>query len=156
TGAGLIAARKVGAATNGQDKLSRIAIMMYGLDRLVKNNRPASPERTLDILDIGEFCADKFHVHAVELQSNYFPSTEMSWLKDFRDRLARTKPRVAQINLEFAAGMQLTSQQPAERLEMIDVHRVWFDKAAFLVCPRVLINQGQPTKENKELAITNM
>ena len=154
--AGLMAAKSGWAASNGQDKLSRIAIMMYGLDRLVKNNRPASPERTLDIMDIGELCADKFHVHAVELQSNYFPSTEMSWLKDFRDRLNRTKTRVAQVNLEFGAGMQLTAQVPAERLAMIDLHRVWFDKVAFLGCPRVLINQGQPTEENKELAISNM
>ena len=34
------------------DKLSRIAIMMFGLNSIVKNNMPASPTRTLDIMDI--------------------------------------------------------------------------------------------------------
>lgn len=153
--AGLATAGR-GWARPGEDKLSRIAIMMYGLDRIVKNNRPASPERTLDIMDIGQLCADRFHVHAVELQSNYFPSTEMSWLKDFRTRLNQTRTRIVQINLEFGAGMQLTADSPAGRLAMIDLHRVWLEKVAFLGCPRVLINQGSPTEANKELAISNM
>ncbi len=98
-----------GWARPAEDRLSRIAIMAYGLDRIVKNNRPATPERTLDIMDIGPLCADRFKVHNVELQSNYFPSTEMSWLKDFRTRLNQTKTRIVQINLEFEAGMQLTA-----------------------------------------------
>ena len=41
------------------------------------------------------------------------------------------------------------------RLQMIDLHRVWVDKAAFLDCPRVLLNQGVPSDENKELTISN-
>jgi hypothetical protein len=152
--AGLATAGR-GWARPPEDKLSRIAIMMYGLDRIVKNNRPASPERTLDIMDVGQLCADRFHVHNVELQSNYFPATEVSWLKDFRARLNQTKTRIVQINLEFEAGMQLTAESPAGRLAMIDLHRVWLDKVAFLGCPRVLINQGVPTEANKELAISN-
>jgi hypothetical protein len=154
--AGLSAVGRGWATGTADDKLSRIAIMMYGLDRIVKNNRPASPERTLDIMDVGELCADRFHVHGVELQSNYFPETEMSWLKDFRARLNKTKTRVVQINLEFGAGMQLTADSPAGRLAMLDLHRVWMEKVAFLGCHRVLINQGQPTPANKDLAISNM
>ena len=38
---------------------------------------------------------------------------------------------------------------------MIDLHRAWLDKAAFLECPRVLLNQGQPTEENKQLLTSN-
>jgi len=100
-------------------------------------------------------CADRYRVHNVELQSNYFPSTEMSWLKDFKTRLARTKTRVVQINLEFGAGYNMGADSPSGRLQMIDLHRAWLDKAAFLECPRVLLNQGQPTPDNKELTISN-
>jgi hypothetical protein len=137
------------------EKRSRIAVMMFGLNSIVKNNMPPGPARTLDIMDVGQLCADRFNLHAVELQSNYFPSTEMSWLKDFKDRLARTKTKVVQINLEFGAGYNMGAEAGTQRLQMIDLHRVWLDKAAFLECPRVLLNQGQPSEENKELLISN-
>lgn len=152
--AGFVVVRQGAAAA--ADKYARIALMAYGIDRLIKNNRPPAPERTIDIMDIGELCADKFKLHQVEMQSNYFPATEMSWLRDYKARLARTRTRIVQINLEFGAGMQLTASEPALRLEMIDLHRVWLEKAAFLGCPRVLINQGTPAAENKQLAIANM
>ena len=152
--AGLVFARS-GSAQSSTDKLSRIAIMSFGLNTIVKNNQPPSPTRTLDIVDIGQLCADTFKVHNVSLQSNYFPSTEMSWLKDFKSRLARTKSRIVQINLEFGAGYNMAAEAPAGRLQMIDLHRAWFDKLAFLEGPRVLLNQGQPTQENKELITSN-
>ena len=152
---GLVAANKAWAQGNNADKLSRVAIMMFGLNSIVKNNMPDSPTRTLDIMDIGQLCADRFRVHNVELQSNYFPSTEMSWLKDFKARLDKTKTRVVQINLEFGAGYNMGAESPSGRLQMIDLHRAWLDKAAFLGCPRVLLNQGQPTQENKALLISN-
>lgn len=152
---GLAAASRAWAQGRDDDKRARIAIMMFGLNSIVKNNVPASPTRTLDIMDIGQVCADRFRVHNVELQSNYFPSTEMSWLKDFKARLDKTKTRVVQINLEFGTGLNMGADTPSGRLQMIDLHRVWLDKAAFLECPRVLLNQGQPTEENKALLISN-
>jgi hypothetical protein len=151
----LAAASKSWAQSRDDEKRARIAVMMFGLNSIVKNNMPASPTRTLDIMDIGQVCADRYRVHNVELQSNYFPSTEMSWLKDFKARLGKTKTRVVQINLEFGAGYNMGADTPTGRLQMIDLHRVWLDKAAFLECPRVLLNQGQPTPENKDLLISN-
>jgi hypothetical protein len=143
--------------TQGRDdeKKSRIAIMMFGLNSIVKNNMPPSPARTLDIMDVGQLCADKFGVHNVELQSNYFPSTEMSWLRDFKARLGKTKTKIVQINLEFGTGYNMSADAGTQRLQMIDLHRAWLDKAAFLDCPRVLLNQGQPSQENKDLTISN-
>lgn len=137
------------------DKLSRVAIMLFGLNSMIKDNQPASPTRTLELMEAGQFCADRFKVHRITIQSNYFPSTEMSWLKEFKSRLARTKTRVEQINLEFGAGYNMSAEAPAGRLQMIDLHRVWLDKVAFLECPRVLLNQGMPTPENRELTISN-
>lgn len=157
--AGLATAATAWTQAGNQGKLSRMAIMMFGLNNIVKNNFPPSPERTLDIMEFGELCADRYHVHQIELQSNYFPSTEMSWLADFKARLAKTKTKVVQVNLEFGMDFgdaaQATVASPAGRLQMIDLHRVWFDKLAFLECPRVLVNQGQPTPGNKEQTIEN-
>ena len=152
---GLVAARAGWAQGRDNTRLSRIAVMMFGLNSIVKSNMPASPERTLEIMDMGQFAADHFGVHQISLQSNYFPSTEMSWLKDFKARLDKTKTRVVQINLEFGTGYNMSANSPSGRLQMIDLHRVWLDKVAFLGCPRVLINQGVPTPENRELTIAN-
>ena len=146
---------KAWAQGRDDEKRARIALMMFGLNSIVKNNMPPSPARTLDIMDVGQLCADRFRLHAVELQSNYLPSTEMSWLKDFKDRLARTKTKVVQINLEFGAGYNMGAEAGTQRLQMIDLHRVWLDKAAFLECPRVLLNQGMPSNENKDRLISN-
>jgi hypothetical protein len=106
-------------------------------------------------MDMGEFSADRFGVHQITLQSGYFPSTEMSWLRDFKSRLARSKTRLVQINLEFGAGYNMSADSLTGRLQMIDLHRVWLDKAVFLECPRVLLNQGTPTPENREQTIAN-
>lgn len=153
--AGVVASSKAWAQGRDDDKRARIAVMMFGLNNIVKTNMPASPTRTLELMDIGQLCADRFRIHNVELQSNYFPSTEMSWLRDFKSRLSRSKTKVVQINLEFGVGLNLAADTPSGRLQMIDLHRVWLDKAAFLDCPRVLLNQGQPSEENKALLISN-
>jgi hypothetical protein len=154
TATGLSSLRTASAQSNDA-KRSRVAIMMFGLNSIVSNNMPPSPARTVDIMDIGQLCADRFGVHQVELQSNYFPSTEMSWLRDFKARLARTKTRIVQINLEFGAGYNMGADAPSGRLQMLDLHRVWFDKLAFLECPRALLNQGVPSDENKAQILAN-
>jgi hypothetical protein len=159
---GSVAATAFAAVSRGwtqgrnEDKKSRIALMMFGLSSIVKNNKPASPERTLDIWDIGELAADRYGLHNVELQTFDFPSTEMSWLKDFRTRLNKTKTKVVQINVMVALDMTLVERSRARQLEQLDIFRVWFERAAFFGCPRVLVNEGQLNQENKGIAISNL
>jgi hypothetical protein len=142
------------AQRRDDEKRARIAIMMFGLNSIVKTNMPPGPDRTIELMDIGQICADRFKVHNVELQSNYFPSTEMSYLKDLKSRLDKTKTKIVQINLELPP-FNMGADTSAVRLNMIDLHRVWLDKAAFLGSPRVLLNQGTPTEDNKALTIAN-
>lgn len=151
----LAGARTGWAQGRDAERRARIAIMMFGLNSIVKTNMPADPARTIELMDIGQLCADRFKVHNVELQSNYFPSTEMSWLRDFKARLDKTKTQVVQINIELGAGLNMAVDAPSLRVAMIDLHRVWLDRAAFLGCPRVLLNQGVPTADNKALVISN-
>jgi hypothetical protein len=150
----LAGAHKAWARTREEDKRARIAIMMFGLNSIVKTNMPPGPDRTIELMDIGQICADRFKVHNVELQSNYFPSTEMSYLKDLKTRLDKTKTKIVQINLELPP-FNMGADTSAVRLNMIDLHRAWLDKAAFLGCPRVLLNQGMPSADNKALTIAN-
>ena len=135
-------------------KLARLAIMSLSFGGILKNaNSPDSPARTLDLMDLGQMYADRFGVHNVELQHSYLPSTEKSWLEQFRARLAGTRSQVSNINLEFGAAMTASSEQQVGRLQAIDLTKQWIEHAVVLGCPRVMVNQGNLTEENKGIAI---
>jgi len=103
-------------------------------------------------MDLGQMLADRYGVHNVEMQHAHFPATDAAYLKDFRERLAKTKSQVTNINLEFGP-QNISAPDPALRQQAIDRTREWIDHAVALGCPRIMINQGQPTQENKEIAI---
>jgi hypothetical protein len=140
-----------------QARLDRIAIMSLTFGPVLKLASAApSPARTLELMDIGEMYADRFGVHNVELQHSYLPSTEASWLRDFRARLAQTRSQVTNINLEFGASMTITADSPAGRSQAIDLTKQWINHAAALGCPRVMVNQGALTPENKGVAVASL
>jgi sugar phosphate isomerase/epimerase len=166
--AGLAGTRRGWAQTPNRDpaKLARIAIMTLSFQPILKSanqefadaSRPAGsadPARTLDLMDIGQVYADKWGVHNVELQHTHLPSTEEAWLKDFKARLAKTKSQVSNINLEFGT-MNISAPQWGQRVQAIDLTKQWIDHAVTLGCPRVMVNQGQPTQENKQVTIETL
>lgn len=147
------AARPLGWMQPPQSKTDRLAIMVYSFQRVLKlPARPSSPERTLEVFDVPEMFADRYKVHNVEMQHNYFESTEASFFKDFLARLAKTRSRVSNINLELG-NMNIAAPDPALRAQAIDLTRAWIDHAVLLGSPRVMINQGKLTQENKAAAI---
>jgi len=137
-------------------KAARIAIMTLSFNPILKGaNFPDAPERTLDLMDIGQICADRWAVHHIELQHAHLPSTEDTWLKAFKARLAKTKSQVSNINLEFGT-MNISAPQLSQRLQAIDLTKQWIDHAVVLGSPRVMINQGVPTEENKTICIETL
>lgn len=148
--AGLVSTRKGWAQVRDQAKLSRVAIMSLSFNSILKN--ADNPARPLDIMDIGEMYADRYGVHNVEMQHSHFPSTDAAYLKSFRDRLAKTKSQVTNINLEFGP-QNISADDPALRQQAVDRTKEWIDYAVALGCPRLMVNQGQPTQENKAVAI---
>jgi hypothetical protein len=134
-------------------KLARVAIMSLSFNSILKNpSQPDSPARTLDIMELGQMYADRYGVHNVELQHAHFPSTEPAYLKELRARFAKTKSQVTNINLEFGP-QNISAADPALRQQAVDRTREWIDYSAVLGCPRIMVNQGQPTQENKGVAI---
>ena len=134
-------------------KTDRLAIMAYSFVRVLKlPGRPASPDRTLDIVDVPEMFADRYKVHNVEMQHSYFESTEASYFKDFVARLAKTKSRISNINLELG-NMNIAAADPALRAQAVDLTKAWIDHAVLAGSPRVMINQGKLTQQNKTAAI---
>jgi hypothetical protein len=136
-----------------QSTLDRIAIMTLNFQRLLKvPDEQDSPERTLELLDIGEMLADRYGVHKVEYQHYHLASTEPSYLKELRSRLEKSKSRATQINLEFG-NLNISAPRLRDRLMAIDLTKQWVDHAVLMGAQRVMINQGQPTHDNKAVSI---
>ena len=133
--------------------LDRISIMSLNFQSILKvPDTQDSPARTLELTDLGEMIADTYGVHKVEFQHYHFASVEPSYFKDMRSRLEKTKSRATQINLEFS-NLNISAPQQRDRLLAIDLTRMWVDHAVALGAQRVMINQGNPTHENKAVAI---
>src|SRR6266850_2069568 len=151
--AGLAGSRKEWAQVRDETKLRRIAIMSLCFNSVLKNpSQPNEPARTLDVAELGQMLADRYGVHNLEMQHAHFPVTAPAYLKEFRDRLAKTQSQVTNINLEFGP-QNISAADPALRQQAIDRTKEWIDHAVALGCPRIMVNQGTPTQENKEVAI---
>src|SRR5437867_2788388 len=154
--AGLVSRRNAWAQARDEAKLRRVAIMSLCFNSILKNpSQPDSPTRTLDVIDLGQMLADRYGVHNVEMQHAHFPSTEAAYLKDFRDRLTKTKSQVTNINLEFGP-QNISAADPALRQQAFERTKEWIDYAVVLGSPRIMVNQGAPTEENKAVAVATL
>jgi hypothetical protein len=139
-----------------QATLDRISIMTLNFQRLLKlPDLPEGPERTLELFDVPQMLADRYGVHKVEFQHYHIPSTEPSYLKELRAQIEKTKSRMTQINLEFGM-LNMSTSELRNRLMAIDLTKMWVDHAVMLGAQRVMINQGQPTQENKAYGIPTL
>jgi hypothetical protein len=144
---------RAGLAQGTAARGDRIAIMTYSFSRILRlPGRPANPNATLDFDDLPEMFADRFGVHNLEIQHGHFASPEPAYFRDFLAKLAKTKSRVTNINLELGA-MNISSPDPALRAQAVDLTKAWIDHAVLLGCPRVMINQGPLSEANKDTAI---
>ena len=136
--------------------LDRIAIMTLNFQRLLKlPDLRQEPERTLELFDVPEMLADKYSVHKIEFQHYHIPSTEPPFLKELRAQIEKRKSRMTQINLEFGQ-LNMSAPELRNRLMAIDLTKMWVDHAVVLGAQRVMINQGQPSQDNKSYGIPTL
>jgi Xylose isomerase-like TIM barrel len=137
-------------------KLARISIMTLNFSNLLKlPGQSDNPARTLELFDLPQMFVDVYGVHNIEFQHSHIPSTEPAYLKDLRAQIEKCKSRMTQINLEFGS-MNISAADPVQRVQAIDLTKRWVDHALILGCGRVMVNQGQPTQENKQYAIETL
>jgi hypothetical protein len=154
--AGTRTTRAQGVKQAKASTLDRIAIMTLNFQRLLKlPDLPEGPERTLELFDLPEMLADRYGVHKIEFQHYHIPSTEPPYLKELRARIEKSKSRMTQINLEFG-NLNMSAPELRNRLMAIDLTKMWVDHAVMLGAQRVMINQGQPTHENKSYGIPTL
>jgi hypothetical protein len=152
----LWAQNATGAKQAKQATLDRIAIMTLNFQSMLKvPDLPEGPNRTLELFDVPRMLADRYGVHKVEFQHYHIPSTEPSYLKELRGHLEKTRSRMTQINLEFGM-LNMSAPELRNRLMAIDLTKMWVDHAVMLGAQRVMINQGQPTHENKIYGIPTL
>ena len=153
-----IAPKTVGASRQGTAqpdpaKLARIAVMVFNFENTLKiPGQWEGASDTLDLFDVPQLFADRYGVHNIEIQHTHFRSTEESFLRELRAQVEKAHSRLTNINLEFGP-MNISSPQPVQRLQAIDLTRQWIEHAVVLGCPRVMINQGNLLNENKNEAI---
>jgi sugar phosphate isomerase/epimerase len=146
------------------NKLDRVAVMTsYFGTRMPDTRDKGHPAVTkdLNILDFPEMIADHFHIHHVEVQQMYFPSTEPSYFKQFQDRLKKAKSRVSNMPLEFDEQgtpgiVSVCSADSAIRERAIGLTKEWIDHAAVLGSPSVMVNQGPLEAGKLEHAIEGL
>jgi hypothetical protein len=137
-------------------KAARLNIMTFNFSNLLKlPTAPASPARTLDVLDLPEMVADRFGVHNIEYQHSHFLSTDDAYLKDVRARVQNVKSMISQINLEFGPAT-FSAPDPEQRTRAVDLTKEWIDHAVALGCGRVMLNQGQLTPEKREFSMPTL
>lgn len=147
---------KAWAQSPEEAKRDRMAVMTLAFDDLLKDPAsPNDPKRTLDILDMPDLIASHYGIHHVEVQHTHFISTELPYLREFRDRLRKANSQMSQICLEFES-LNISSQDPILRVETIDLTKQWIDHAVELGCPRVMANQGTLAPEVRQAAIETL
>ncbi len=147
---------KTWALSPDKAKRDRISVMTLAFTSILKD--PAHPDdsqRTLDILDTPEMIASHYGIHHVEVQHTHFISTELPYLREFRDRLRKANSHMNQICLEFGP-LNISSPDPILRVETIDLTKQWVDHAVELGCPRVMVNQGTLAPEVRQAAIETL
>lgn len=156
TVAAAAAARTGFGQNNIQAKLDRVAIMSLCFSSVLKTPAdPANKDRTLDVMDLPALIAERYGVHYVEMQHSHFLSTEVGYLREFRDRVKKAKCQMNQINVEFGP-LNISNPDPVRRLETIDLNKAWVDHAVELGCPRIMVNQGTLAPEVRKDAIATL
>lgn len=137
-------------------KLDRIAVMSLCFGPLLTGTaRGGRPGTTLDVMDLAGMVAERYGIRRVEFQHSDFASTEPGYLQEFRDRMKKANSQMNQINLEFD-NLNISTPDPAIRLETIELTKRWIDHAVALGCPRVMVNQGDLAPEVRQSAIETL
>ena len=139
-----------------QAALDRVSIMSLNFQSILKvPDTTPGPERTLELFDLPQMIADTYGVHKVELQHYHLASTEDAYLREFKTHLDRAKSTAEQFNVEFGP-LNISAPRKRDRLQAIDLTKAFIDHAVILGVKKVMINQGQLTTLNKDVAIETL
>jgi sugar phosphate isomerase/epimerase len=143
--------------------LARTGIMTLNHSNMIKMPwQEATPERTLDILDLPQYYLDEYGVTNIEFQDNHVaqdddhPEANLDFVRELKARLDAAGSTGGQINIEIGTMAQAPEGGgPAAalagdaRAAWLATARKWVDLAPILGVERLMLNQGDLTEDSK-------
>jgi sugar phosphate isomerase/epimerase len=159
-------ARSFDARADAEMKLSRVAVSTWSLHNYFESTRDKDfnlSGKMLDLLEFPELIADRYKVHHLEVCAPHFASTEPSYLKEVKARLAKAHSQIVNMPVdieEFWTKGGLSDTDSAVRQKAIAGGKKWIDVGAAVGTKSVRCDPGRmnpnnlaPTVESyKELA----
>jgi hypothetical protein len=143
-------------------KLERVGAMVNfpGLKETRDWSQPAPPGE-VDIMDVPDLLAHRYHIHNVEVQQFHFLSMEPSYYEQFLGRLKKANSRMVDMPLEldtsgYSGTISPCSSDPQIRAHAIELTKQWIDRAAMIECPSVMVNQGHTVAADPDSAIEGL
>ena len=143
-------------------KLARIEIMTLNHSNIIKLPwQEATPERTLDIFDVGRFYVEAYGVRNVQFQSNHVAQNndqpDLEYVKQLRASLDKAGAKANQINIEIGtmatwpAGQAKAAALEGEaRAAWLARAKKWVDLAPLLGVTVLMHNQGTLNDDSKD------
>ena len=143
-------------------KLERVGAMVNfpGLKETRDWSQPIPPGE-VDLMDVPDLLAHRYHLHNVELQQFHFLSMEPSYFEQFLVRLKKANSRMTDMPLEldtsgYNGTISVCSSDPQIRAHAIELTKQWIDRAAIIECPSVMVNQGHTVAADPASAIEGL
>src|SRR5262245_45852662 len=143
-------------------KLARIEIMPLNHSYMIKLPwQEATPERTLDIFDVGQFYVEAYGVRNVQFQSNHVAQDndkpDLEYIKQLRASLDKAGAKANQINIEIgtmatwpAGQAKAAALQGEARAAWLVRAKKWVDLAPVLGVTVLMHNQGTLNDDSKD------
>jgi hypothetical protein len=143
-------------------KLARIEIMTLNHSYMIKLPwQEATPERTLDIFELGRFYVEAYGVKDVQFQSNHIAQNndqpDLEYIKQLKASLDKAGARANQINIEIGtmatwpAGQAKAAALAGEaRAAWLARAKKWVDLAPVLGVKVLMHNQGTLNDDSKD------
>jgi hypothetical protein len=135
--------------SRGGDKRERIGLSTWSLHNYFQATREKEfdlPGDMLALLDFPTLAADKYQLHHLEFCAPHFASTEPSYLRELRSRLARARSHVVNIPVdieEIWTKGGLSDPDPQVREAAVNAAKRWIDIAATIGSKAVRCDPGR-------------
>jgi sugar phosphate isomerase/epimerase len=139
----------------GQDKRERLAVSSYCFHNLFVNTKdgdaPPIQGKPLELLDLPELIADRYHIHNLEVLSPHFASRQPAYLREVNAKLSRTHSRIAVIPVdvdELWDQPGLSSPDEKVRRHALSLLRPWIETAHAVGARAVRCDPGRIDRKN--------
>jgi sugar phosphate isomerase/epimerase len=116
----------------------RICIASYPFRDFIAGDRHKSGNPTIELKDFAAHVVEKFHINKIEPWTGHFPSTDPSYLKDFRKAVENAG--AALVNMTVSSKHSAYAPDRDEREKAIADCKKWVDVAVALGSPSIRTN----------------